>query len=371
MLKNITTRALACSLWLACGLAVAAPAAAPAKPIELAANAPDSHVVARGDTLWDISARFLKSPWQWTELWQLNREQIANPHLIYPGDVVYLDRSGTQPRLRLGRPVGTAASAAAAVGTASDAGTEPTVRLEPRVRTSALSGGPVPTLNLAAVEAFLTRPLIVDEQGLKTHPRILDTQDGRLYLSRGELAYVRGMDDPSVREWQVYRPAKPLLDPATRQPLGWETLFVGSAQLVRDGDPATIRITSNNEEIGQGDRLMPAVPVVLPTLAPRPPDYPVEGRIVSVYRGVASVGKNNVVAVSLGSEQGLEVGHVLAVQSTGRVVPDREMKSKEMVRLPNENIGQLVIFRVFDRIAYGLVVAASEAISVGATVVNP
>ncbi|RPH46912.1 MAG: LysM domain-containing protein [Burkholderiales bacterium] len=356
MFKKSITRVLGCAAWLLAGAAFAQGATA---PLELAPNAPDKHVVVRGDTLWDISGKFLKSPWRWPEIWQLNREQIANPHLIFPGDVVYLDRSGAEPRLRLGRAVD---------GSGGRAG-ETVQRTEPMVRSAPLDRDAIPTMNLAAIQVFLNRPLIVEEQGLKSHPRIIATQDGRVYLSRGDTAYARGVTDDSAKDWHVYRPAKPLIDPATRQPLGWETLYVGAAEMVRPGDPATFRIQSTSEEIGEGDRLMPATRAQVPTVAPRPPGVPVDGRIVSVYRGVDQVGKFSVVALSVGQQQGLEVGHVLQVQSTGRMVLDRD--TKEQVRLPNEPIGQLLVFRVFDRVAYGLVVAAAMPISVGATVTNP
>jgi hypothetical protein len=358
MLKKSITWVLGCAAWLLAGT-VAAQGATP--PLELAPDAPDKHVVVRGDTLWDISGKFLKSPWRWPEVWQLNREQIANPHLIYPGDVVYLDRSGPQPRLRLGRSVDTVASAAGAG--------EPGTRLEPMVRSKPLGRDAIPTMNLQAIQVFLNRPLIVDEQGLKTHPRIIAAQDGRVYLSRGDLAYARGVTDESVADWHIYRSAKPLVDPATRQTLGWEALYVGSAQTVRKGDPTTLRIQGTTEEVGEGDRLMPATRGEVPTAVPRPPSGTVDSRIISVYRGVDQVGKHSVVAISAGKDQGLEVGHVLGVELTGRTVLDRE--TKEQVRLPNEPIGQLLLFRVFDRVAYGLVVAASHPITVGATVTNP
>lgn len=357
MFKNFIMGVLGCALWLASSVA----GAAGTGPIELSSTAPDKHVVVKGDTLWDISAKFLKSPWQWPQLWQLNREQIANPHLIYPGDIVYLDRSGDQPRLRLGRGISSPGADSLSV--------TDTTRLQPRVRASGLSSDAIPTLNLAAVEPFLNRPLVVEPQDLQAHPRIVGTQDGRLYLSRGDLAYVRGLPDASITDWHVYRPARPLLDPVSRKPIAWETLFVGTVQLVRNGDPATFKVLTNNQEIGEGDRLMPATPAPLPRLMPRPPSGPVEGQIVSVYRGLDSVGKYNVVAISAGADAGIEPGHVLAVQNTGRTVLDRD--AKERVRLPNEVVGQLVVFRVFDRIAYGLVMSASEPIAVGATVANP
>jgi hypothetical protein len=358
MLKKSITRVLGCAAWL---LATAAFAQGSGAPLELAPDAPDKHVVVKGDTLWDISGRFLKSPWRWPEIWQLNREQIANPHLIFPGDIVYLDRSGDQPRLRLGRAV--------AQGGPGSSGADTTLRTQPAVRSTPLDRDAIPTMNLSAIQVFLNRPLVVDEKGMKDHPRIVATQDGRVYLSRGDLAYARGLSDDSVKDWHVYRTAKPILDPATRQPLAWEALYVGTAQMVRGGDPATLRIVSNSEEVGEGDRLMPATRAQVPSVAPRPPGGPVEGRIVSVYRGVDQVGKYSVVALSVGAQQGLEVGHVLQVQATGRAIVDRE--TKEPVKLPNESIGQLLVFRVFDRIAYGLVVAAAQPISIGATVLNP
>lgn len=355
MLKKSITHFLGCAAWL---LAGAAFAQRPTGPLELSPDAPDKHVVVKGDTLWDISGRFLKTPWRWPEIWQLNREQIANPHLIYPGDIVYLDLSGGQPRLRLGRSVDTA-----------QAGGQPVERTQPSVRSGPLERDAIPTMNLSAIQVFLNRPLIVDEQGLKSNPRIVATQDGRVYLSRGDLAYARGIQDESIKEWHVYRPAKPLLDPVTRQPLAWEALYVGTAQTVRGGDPATLRIVATAEEVSEGDRLMPAERTLVPSFAPRPPTGQVEGRIISIYRGVDQVGKLNVVAMSLGARDGIEIGHVLRVESTGRAIIDRE--TKEPVKLPNEPIGQLLVFRVFDRVAYGLIVAAAQPISIGATVTTP
>jgi hypothetical protein len=367
MIKKFSMGLIGCAVWLAASVAHSANG-----PIELSPNAPDKHVVVKGDTLWDISARFLKSPWLWPEIWQLNREQIGNPQLIYPGDIIYLDRSGAQPRLRLGKSVSDTGTAAAAAAGSRPGSSETTVRLEPLVRSMPLGTDAIPMVNLAAVQVFLNRPLIVDEQGLRSHPRIVGTQDGRVHLAAGDLAYVRGLPEQDMTlnsEWYIYRPAKPLLDPVSRKPIAWETVSVGSAQLTRKGDPATFRLRRASEEVAAGDRLMPAVPAAVPSFVPRAPDNPVSGQIVSVYRGIDQVGKLNVVALSIGAEQGLAIGNVLTVLSADRTIVDRE--TKERVVLPNETIGELIIFRVFDRIAYALVVSASEAIAVGATVKNP
>jgi hypothetical protein len=357
-MKNFSTWVVGCVAGLVFAAGLSAQPVTP--PLELAPDAPDRHIVVRGDTLWGISGKFLRTPWRWPEIWQLNREQIDNPHLIYPGDVVYLDRSGAQPRLRIGRPVDTAGSGDSA---------ERPVRLGPAIRATPIADSAIPTMDMAHIRVFLNRPLIVDESGLANHPRVVATQDGRVYLSRGDLAYVRGLQQSNVADWHVYRQAKPLLDPDTRKPIAYEAIHVGGAQLVRGGDPATFRIQSAAEEIGEGDRLMPAERNPVPQYAPRPPSSPVTGRIVSVYQGLNQVGRNSVVAINVGQRHGLDVGHVLAVQSAGRDAVDRQ--TREKIRLPNENIGQLLVFRVFDGVAYGLVVAAEQAIAVGATVTNP
>ncbi|MET0507314.1 MAG: peptidoglycan-binding protein, partial [Burkholderiaceae bacterium] len=195
------------------------------------------------------------------------------------------------------------------------------------------------------------------------------TQEGRVYLGRGDRAYVRGIRDEKVSEWHVYRPAKPLVDPDNHQTLAYEALYLGTAHLTRKGDPATVVITGTAEEIGEGDRLVPAEPARTVNFAPRAPEQDVTGKIISVYRGVSQVGRYSVVALNIGKKNGLEVGHVMSVQLSGRFAKDRE--TNETVKLPNEPIGQLLVFRTFDTISYGLIVDASQSISVGDSVKNP
>ncbi|MCL4183411.1 MAG: LysM peptidoglycan-binding domain-containing protein [Burkholderiaceae bacterium] len=369
-MKKSSTQILALAVALAATVGVNALAQQATPPLEITRDAPDRYTVVKGDTLWHISGRFLEKPWRWPEIWQLNREQIRNPHLIYPGDVVYLDRSGAEPRLRLGRRVGGGSSADASGAGAGGAGL-PAERLQPRVRVEPLEREAVPTISSTDIESFLSRPLVVDEAGLKSHPRIVGTQEGRVNLGPGELAYVRGLPGQSSGDWHVYRSAKPLVDPDTRQTIAWEAMFVGTAKLERNGDPATMRIVATTEEIGVGDRLMPAERAFPVTYAPRPPEAAVKGRIVSVYRGVSQVGRNSVVALNLGKADGLEVGHVLAVNERGRTVTDREAAKPEKIALPDRPVGHLLVFRVFDKIAYGLVMEASASISVGDAVSNP
>jgi LysM domain len=257
-------------------------------PLELAKDAPDRYVVVRGDTLWDISAKFLQKPWRWPEIWQLNREQIRDPHWIYPGNIVYLDMSSGQPRLRLGQAMSDASG--------SGAGTNGTVKLQPTTRADSLRDTAIPTISSSVIAAFINRPLIVTAEQLKTNPRILATQDGRVNVGPGDIAYVRGIKGEAVTDWHIYREARPILDPDTRKPIAYEALFVGSARLERSGDPATLRITGTSEEVGVGDRLIPAELGRPFNYAPHPPEQDVAGRIVSIYRGVSQVGRNSVVA---------------------------------------------------------------------------
>ena len=350
-MKKFSTRVLGAALSMLLGTGVFA------QPLELAKDAPDRYVVVRGDTLWDISGKFLQKPWRWPEIWQLNREQIRDPHWIYPGDVVYLDNSSGTPRLRLGKPVTGGAQG------------ERAERAQPTVRSEPIPASAVPTIDGHAIAPFLNRPLVVDEQGLKSHPRIIATQDGRVYLGRGELAYARGMPQEAAAEWHVYRPARPLLDPDTRKPIAWEAQFVGSAKLEREGDPATLRMLAVSEEVGPGDRLMPAERQEIVNYVPSPPEGDVAARIVSIHRGVSQAGRNSVVAINVGAGQGIAIGNVLGVKERGRMVRDPE--TRELVRLPGEPIGHLLVFRVFDNIAYGLIMAASRDISVGDDVTNP
>ena len=334
------------------------PLAAHGQLVELAKDAPDSYVVVKGDTLWDISGRFLAKPWRWPEIWELNREQIKDPHWIYPGDVIYLDRSGSSPRLRLGSRFG--------------GGDLPTVKLTPQVRSEELKRDAITTVKLSAVAQFLNRPLVVDDKAMAENPRIIATQEGRVYLGAGDRAYVRGIPkDSKTTDWHVYRAAKPLLDPDTRKPIAYEALFVGSAHLTRPGDPATLRIDAANEEVGIGDRLMPAVRSDALNYVPHAPEKEVRARIVSVHHGVSQVGRNSVVAINAGSEQGVDPGTVLTILELGRTVVDRGDKDKPSIKLPDEPIGQLVVFRTFDKISYALVVQASKAITLGDVVANP
>ncbi|MDO4903992.1 MAG: LysM domain-containing protein [Lautropia sp.] len=372
-MKKFSTRALTTlSLSIAIAVSSLLPQTVTAQPrqddIQLAANAPDRYTVVKGDTLWGIAGQFLQQPWRWPDIWQLNKAEISNPHLIYPGDIVYLDRSGASPRLRLGRRLDTGHGVESSNGRSNGRGVS---RLEPTVRVNALEAGAIPTIALGSIQAFINRPLIVEADQLKSAPRILASQEGRVNLGQGDRAYIRGLAaNDDTRVWHVYRPARPLLDPSTRKPIAHEAQFLGTVNVIRKGDPATIEVVKLNEEISEGDRLVEATEDQSFNFVPRAPEgIEVDGQIVSVYRGLTQVGRNSVVAINRGRLQGIENGFVLKIEQTGRVVRDRE--TRENIRLPNEEVGQLLIFRSFDNISYGLVVNASHPISVGDMVSNP
>src|SRR5438105_1466749 len=255
---------------------------------ELAPNAPDSHTVKRGDTLWDISKLFLKSPWRWPELWGMNLDQIRNPHLIYPGQVLFLEKSGGRARLRVGQPVG-------------DAGN--TVRLSPRVRSAPIDSGAIPSIPFHLIEPFLNEAVIFQGDELQTAPRIVATQEGRVLLSRGDTAYVRG-ETAGNTAFRVFREAKALKDPTTAEVLGYEAAYVGTADSVLPGEtrtgadgrpeivPATFTVTSIRQEANVGDRLAPVPPREFANYAPHAPGAPLAGQIVSLYGDALPAGQN-------------------------------------------------------------------------------
>jgi LysM domain len=355
---------------------------------ELAPNAPDSHTVKRGDTLWAISKIFLKSPWRWPELWGMNMADIKNPHLIYPGQILYLDKSNGRARLSSRRG-----------GVGEGANGLETIKLSPRTRSSNLPDDSIPTLQNSLIEPFLTEPIIVEEATLQAAPRFVATQEGRVLLSEGDRAYARSADGAALsidagkpRDFRVFRNATALKDPGTGEILGYEAQFVGRAKLIRGesftvvrgaevkaGDvakteiiPATLDIIRSKEEIRTGDRLLPEPPLELLTYTPRAPANAVEARIVSVYgSAVANVAQNQVVVINRGTKDGMERGHVLAIQTNGERVVDKTGTSFQDIKLPDERNGLLMVFRPFERVSYALVLSAEQAVRVGDWLINP
>lgn len=353
---------------------------------ELAPNAPDSYTVKSGDTLWAIAGLYLKQPWRWPDLWGMNLQQVRNPHRIYPGQVLTLDRLGGQARLRI----------AQAAGQEADSPPTETVRVSPRTRYEPLLDRALPTLSPGAIEAFLAEPIIVDEAVLLKAPRIVATQEGRVMLSRGDRAYALGsvgtplLDSPGLpTDFRVFRNARPLKDPVTGTVLGYEAQYAGKARLVRgqstsdsltrDGKPqtdlvpATIDIVAAKEEMRVGDRLLPEPPRQLLSYTPHAPQGQVSGSIVSVYgNAVANAAQSQIVVINRGTADGIESGHVLAILKDGARLIDRtEADRRTPIKLPDERNGLLMVFRPFEKLSYALVLQITDGVKIGDKITNP
>ena len=351
---------------------------------ELKAGAPERYTVKPGDTLWGLSAAFLAQPWRWPELWGMNLQDIRNPHLIYPGQVLLLDKQDGRATLRLATPV---------IETPAEG---PTIKLSPRIRVETPADAALPALKSSMIDAFLTEPVVVDDSSLQTAARIVAAQDSRVLLTRGDRAYALGsrgsplMDDPQQPQqaYRVLRNATPLKDPVTGEVLGFEAQYIGRVLLVRgesaqtttsaDGKavqeviPATIDIVAAREEIRVGDRLLPEPALTLRSYVPRAPSAAMEARVVSVYgNAVANVGQNQVVVINRGSREGLESGHMLAILTDGARLIDKTDPARPALKLPDERKGLLMVFRPFERLSYALVLEATEGVRVGDRLVNP
>jgi hypothetical protein len=368
---------------------VGALAAEPASP-PLKDNAPDRYIVVEGDTLWSISGRFLRNPWQWPEIWKMNQEQIKNPNRIYPGDVIVLDRSAQEARLRVVQLE--------------------TVRRQPEVRVQPLAPKPIPTISTAVIEPFLSRPLIVGAAELDSAPRITAAQENRVTMGAGATAYVSGLSQDQGRAWQVFRRGDAVVDPETNETLGYEAVYLGEARVEKFAEESTVQILKSAQEIYVGDRLL-AAGREIPNFGyvPRAPQTGVRARIVAAYGGLSETGPLSIVTLSRGSQDGLEVGHVLAIyrsQSSarydlrtsplyGREGPSGSNRPRtyygdeitprdaplyrrstpvtdaEIAKLPDERYGLLMVFRTFDRAAFALVMQASRQVTVNDVATNP
>jgi hypothetical protein len=374
--KSITTLVLLVS--------ATAWAQAPTAPLAIKPDAPDRYIVVPGDTLWGISQRYTDSPWRWPDLWNMNKDQIRNPHLIYPGYVLILDRERgqltiAQPGTREGesRPTtqegqatqmgqeGAPPTAPPTITSSTDAGI---VKLTPHLRAESLARQGIPSIPAAFIEPFLTRPLVIEPEGLDKAPTIVGTQTDRVILSAGNSAYVRGIGSSKEATWYVYRRGGPLVDPDTKQTLGYEAIYLGTAQVTRTGDPATIVLTTAVQEVGAGDKLVAASRPQAINYAPHAPGTKIRGRVMTVYGSgrVGEAGPQSVVTVNRGRADGLEVGHVLALYTKGGMVTDMSKPrgaQDSSIQLPDERAGLAFVFRVFDRISYALVMHVTRPVS--------
>ena len=347
-----------------------------ADEIALQKNHPDRYVVVKGDTLWAISGKFLKDPWQWPKVWKMNRAEIKNPHRIYPGDVVVLDNSNGSPQLSL---------------------LHETVTLQPGAVEEPLAKEAIQTIAPNVIGPFLSQPLLIENGQLDNAPRIVAGPENRVILSAGSRVYVNNVKEGEGLHWNVYRPGEQLTDPDTKETLGIEAIYLGDVDITRYGAPATGDIVRAKEEIFAKDRLVVSADEFKSSFVPHAPETQINGRIMRIYGGVAEAGPNTVVSINRGKKDGLEEGHVLAINRYGRIIKDPEYKAgneskklKELnfdvktgpdgkkivnfakeppatlapgeVKLPDERVGLLMIFRTFDRVSYGLIMSTSDAI---------
>ena len=321
---------------------------------------PDRYVVVKGDTLWDISARFLRSPWLWPDIWYAN-PQIDNPHLIYPGDVITRVLIDGQERLTVKRTERLIAN-----------GTE---RLQPKIR-STQTDEAIPAIPLDQINSFLSRSRIVDDGVLDGAPYVLGGQEKRLIMGTGDRLYARGFFANNIPSYGIYRQGETYIDPDTEELLGVQALDIGGANMrAIEGEIATMSITRSVGEVRIGDRILPTTERIIDTtFFPAAPERNIEGEIISVEGGVALVGQLDVVVLNRGERDGLNVGNVLAIFKQGEIVRDEMIDEKEednTVQLPDEQAGMLMVFQSFEKMSLALVLNAERGINIGDAVRNP
>jgi LysM repeat protein len=343
------------------GASAAAPATeAPAGGVAINPNAPDSYVVKRGDTLWGIAKVFLRDPWFWPEIWQVN-PQIQNPHLIYPGDTLRLVYIEGRPTIMLQR--GDAA------------------RVLPRVRSQPLEGA-ITTIPYETVAAFMSKPSVLAKEQIATAPYVLATRDMHVIMADGDTLYARGFTSPVElgTHYNVVRVGEALRDPDDNRIVGYDGIFTGAGHVTREGDPVTLIMTESARETEAGDKLFAGGVDVPLDFIPSAPKVKTSGSIMAVSNGVTVIGQYEVVVINRGAADGLAPGNVLAVYQAGEVIPDNANKGffnsmtrlhSQKVRLPDERTGTFMVFKTFDHLSYGLIMEATNVIRVADRVENP
>ncbi len=330
-------------IWILISLSLSANALA--QNIKIKANHPDQYTVVKGDTLWDISGKFLEDPWQWPNLWDSN-PQIKNPHLIYPGNTLYFSIVDGKPRISFSRNLDD-------------------TTLKPRMRESSFVK-PIKLIPTDAISQFLTSPKVVDKDTLNKSPYVIDFAGEHLIVGAGDRVYVRSITEPDGLKYTIYRSGETYVSPVTKEILGYEAKFIADTTLEKAGDPATLAILKSSREVRRGDRIMVSTANEVPlNFFPRPPKKPIHGNIISVLDGVSQIGQYNVVVLDKGLVDGIKNGHTLNIFQKGRIVRDPFSEIKNAtVKLPDEMAGTLMVFRAFDRVSYALVLEATQPIHV-------
>ena len=313
-----------------------------ADTIKINPNHPDQYVVVKGDTLWDISGKFLQHPWHWPSLWG-NNPQIKNPHLIYPGNTLYFSIVDGKPQLSFSKDNA----------------------IRPRIRESSLTEA-ITLIPTDAIAQFLTSPKVVNETELESSPYVIEIAGEHLIAGAGDRIYVRSITAPKSLGYTVYRKGEVYTDADTKEILGYEAKYIADTTIERSGDPATLAITKSDSDVRRGDRIMVSNNNELSlNFFPRPPEQLISGNIISVLDGVSQIGQHNIVVIDKGLADGLQTGHVLDIYHRGRLIPDPYTAQKNaLVKLPDEISGLLMVFRPFERVSYALVLEANQAIHV-------
>jgi hypothetical protein len=345
------------------------PALTLADTLSIRDDAPDSYVVRRGDTLWDISAKFFKDPWKWPKIWGLNKEAIKNPHWIYPGDVVVLDRTSSTLKVE-GENTAPVAEPTAAETQPEIAATETVpegekeiggragkgVRLRPAIHVREGQHDAIPSIPYADIKPFLNETLVIDQGELDAAPMIISGYE-RSLLSVGDLAYVKNLPESKGLEWQIYRPGQPLVDPISKKVLGYEATFVGTVHVDKFDKLSTVMIDHASAEIYPGDRLVQNPGDYPENFIPRAPDSEMTARVIKIVNGISIAGQQAVVVINQGRREGMQNGHVLALYRKGDVVKGAQFQTRD-IELPDLRYGLLFVFRTFEHVSYGLVMQA-------------
>lgn len=347
------------------GLGLIAGLPARADELQVQDSAPDRYTVVKGDTLWDISGRFLKQPWRWPEIWRLNKQEIKNPHWIYPGDVIVLDRSAHPPRLSLLRQgaAGQGADQSGLQGEAAGGGT----RLSPGIRVSPHDQA-IPSVPLRDVQAFIGHPLVAESGELEALPKVVAFDGNRNYAATGDIAFVHGALPAGVSVFQVFHPGSPLKDPRTGEVLAYRADYVADVKLSQVGDVSRVTVIKGERELAIGDRLMVPENSAEINFSPHSPATDVSGYVISTTDDHTMAARHEVVVVSLGQRDGVQPGTILAVYPSQREV---SVHQDENLVLPETRSGLLFVFRSFDRVSYALVVQSQRTLNVPDIVRNP
>lgn len=335
-----------------------------ADTLQLREDVPERYTVQRGDTLWDIAALYLSEPWRWEDIWLINPE-LDNPHLIFPGDVLRLTWVDGEPRLtvaeREDRPVRL---------TEDDMDDDGVVRLSPAVRVQPLADA-IPTVPRERISAFLNRSLIVSEEMLENAAYVVGGDEGRIVLGAGDRVYARGDWGEVGDTYEVFRRGERYVDSESGETLGVEAIALGLGELeTLQGDIARVQLTQSQQNIRIGDRLL-LISRESPSsvFTPAAPDPELTGRILNVADGGQLIGQFNVVLLNRGAADGVTEGHVFDIARPGEEI--RDPLNNDVLQLPGDRSGSLMVFRVFDRLSYGLILNATNTIRVGDRIQSP